>query len=140
MGFDFTVALAPSGPNIDRELQYVKSALLYADKVTLISPMAYIYTQLTNDSSTMDIQGILRLLDNVLPLCEHADPAAYTDMLDSINQIRSWLASKKKFRSMPKLTQITLKQGLTVVRNYKSCGGAENGVTVKVTPFFCVQG
>ncbi len=31
-------------------------------------------------------------------------------------------------------------QGLTVVRNYKSCGGAENGVTVKVTPFFCVQG
>ena len=32
------------------------------------------------------------------------------------------------------------KKGLTVVRNYKSCGGAENGVTVKVTPFFCVQG
>ena len=31
-------------------------------------------------------------------------------------------------------------EGLTVVRNYKSCGGAENGVTVKVTPFFCVQG
>lgn len=121
MGFDFTVALAPSGPNIDRELQYVKSALLYADKVTLISPMAYIYTQLTNDSSTMDIQGILRLLDNVLPLCEHADPAAYTDMLDSINQIRPWLASKKKFRSMPKLTQITLKQALlefcTVINN-----------------------
>lgn len=27
-------------------------------------------------------------------------------------------------------------KGLTVVRNYKSCGGAENGVTVKVTPFF----
>ena len=33
-----------------------------------------------------------------------------------------------------------INQGLTVVRNYKSCGWAENGVTVKVTPFFCVQG
>ena len=31
-------------------------------------------------------------------------------------------------------------KGLTVVRNYKSCGEAENGVTMKVTPFFCVQG
>ena len=40
MGLDFTVAIAPSLQNIDRELQYVKSALLYADKVTLISPVA----------------------------------------------------------------------------------------------------
>ncbi len=41
----------------------------------------------------------------------------------------------------PQKQQKALKtQGLTVVRNYKSCGGAENGVTVKVTPFFCVQG
>lgn len=65
MGFDFTVALAPSGPNIDRELQYVKSALLYADKVTLISPMAYLYTQLANDSSKMDMKEMVRLLDYI---------------------------------------------------------------------------
>ena len=31
-------------------------------------------------------------------------------------------------------------EGLLEYMNYKSCGGAENGVTVKVTPFFCVQG
>ena len=47
MGFDFTVAITPSLQNIDRELQYVKSALLYADKVTLISPVVYLYTQLS---------------------------------------------------------------------------------------------
>lgn len=112
MGFDFTVALAPSGPNIDRELQYVKSALLYADKVTLISPMAYLYTQLANDSSTMDMKEIVRLLDYVLPICQYSDPALYESMVGPINQIRPWLTSKKKLRSMPKLTQISLKQGL----------------------------
>ena len=31
-------------------------------------------------------------------------------------------------------------QDLTVVRDYKSCGGAENGVTVKVTPFSASKG
>ena len=31
-------------------------------------------------------------------------------------------------------------QGLIVIRYYLALRGAENGVTVKVTPFFCVQG
>lgn len=112
MGFDFTVALAPSGPSIDRELQYVKSALLYADKVTLISPMAYLYTQLANDSSKMDMKEMVRLLDYVLPICQNSDPVLYESMVGPINQIRPWLTSKNKLRSMPKLTQISLRKGL----------------------------
>lgn len=112
MGFDFTVALAPSGPSIDRELQYIKSALLYADKVTLISPMAYLYTQLANDSSKMDMKEMVRLLDYVLPICQNSDPILYESMIGPINQIRPWITSKKKLRSMPKLTQISLRKGL----------------------------
>lgn len=33
-----------------------------------------------------------------------------------------------------------LNQGLIVIRYYLALRGAENGVTVMVTPFFCVQG
>lgn len=95
MGFDFTVALAPSGPNIGRELQYVKSALLYADKVTLISPMAYLYTQLTNDSSKMDMKEMVRLLAYILPICQNSDPALYESMVEPINQIRPWITNRK---------------------------------------------
>ena len=31
-------------------------------------------------------------------------------------------------------------QGLIVIRYYLALRGAENGVTIMVTPFFCVQG
>ncbi len=34
----------------------------------------------------------------------------------------------------------TSTQGLIVIRYYLALRGAENGVTVMVTPFFCVQG
>ena len=112
MGFDFTVALAPSGPSVDRELQYVKSALLYADKVTLISPMAYLYTQLANDSSKMDMKEMVHLLDYVLPICQNSDPALYESMVEPINKIRPWITNRKKLRSLPKLTQMSIKQGL----------------------------
>ena len=33
-----------------------------------------------------------------------------------------------------------LEEGLIVIRYYLALRGAENGVTVMVTPFFCVQG
>lgn len=42
MGFEFTIAVQPELTHIDKELRYIKSALLYADRITLISPMAYI--------------------------------------------------------------------------------------------------
>ena len=76
----------------------MKSALLYADKVTLISPMAYLYTQLANDSSKMDMKEMVRLLDYILPICQNSDPVLYKSMIGPINQIRPWLISKKKHR------------------------------------------
>ena len=43
-------------------------------------------------------------------------------------------------RWMNKNAKIPLSQGLIVIRYYLALRGAENGVTVMVTPFFCVQG
>ena len=40
MSFDFTIALVPKECDLTQEMKYIKSALLYADQVTLISPMA----------------------------------------------------------------------------------------------------
>ena len=42
---------------------------------------------------------------------------------------------KKKFG----MENMTI-EGLIVIRYYLALRGAENGVTVMVTPFFCVQG
>ena len=42
---------------------------------------------------------------------------------------------KKKFG----IENMTI-EGLIVIRYYLALRGAENGVTVMVTPFFCVQG
>lgn len=38
------------------------------------------------------------------------------------------------------MRKILYLQGLIVIRYYLALRGAENGVTVMVTPFFCVQG
>ena len=38
------------------------------------------------------------------------------------------------------LSKMYTPEGLIVIRYYLALRGAENGVTVMVTPFFCVQG
>jgi len=46
---NFTVAVIPTTKNLVNELQYIKSALLYADKISLISPLAYTFTLLADE-------------------------------------------------------------------------------------------
>lgn len=107
MGLDFTVAIAPSLKNIDRELQYVKSALLYADKVTLISPMAYLYVQLSESRNNLNEKSIIRLFKYVLPLCEKEDPETFKQGQEVINQISALVFSKQyKALSMPRKLEL----------------------------------
>ena len=49
---------------------------------------------------------------------------------DTIGGFNSMIEKQKKAEG----------EGLIVIRYYLALRGAENGVTVKVTPFFCVQG
>lgn len=47
--FNFSIAVSPNKKiNLDIEMKFIKSALLYADKITIISPIAYLYFQLTD--------------------------------------------------------------------------------------------
>lgn len=111
MGFDFTIAVQPSLTNIDRELQYIKSALLYADKIILISPMAYMYTQLTTGGADFDERRILKLLKWALPMCQEREPETYRDGMAIVEQL-SQLMRSKQYKSVPLLMKIELRTQL----------------------------
>ena len=66
MGFDFTIAITPDKLKIDREIQYAKAALLYADNITLISPIASFCYQSMYNSRGFDRRKIEKLLSNVV--------------------------------------------------------------------------
>ena len=54
--------------------------------------------------------------------------------------LRSSASDNRLLRLYQKVYKTPENQGLIVIRYYLALRGAENGVTVKVTPFFCVQG
>lgn len=64
--FDFTIAITPNGPNLDREIQYIKSALLYADSITLISPVAEMYVDYTSDKYKKDRDSVFWAISTIL--------------------------------------------------------------------------
>lgn len=109
MAFNFTVAVAPSVTNIDRELLFIKSALLYADRVTLISPMAYLYTQLTSSGNKLDEKTLIKLIKLVLPMCETQDPETYTKGNEIIGQLSSIVMSKR-YKAVPMIRKIELRK------------------------------
>ena len=110
MGFDFTVAITPS-KNLEREMQYIKAALLYADRITLISPLAYLYTQLSTEGKNLDEFVVLRMFESVLPLCKDQKPELYRDGVSALNQLRPLLRSKK-YRAVPVLEKIKIRKEL----------------------------
>ena len=114
MGLNFTVAMAPTLKNIDRELQYVKAALLYADKVTLISPMAYIYTQLSSNGARMDIRSLIRLLKYIVPLCHERAPETYRRGQETINEL-SRIVSSKQYKSLSMPQKIEMRRLLNAI-------------------------
>ena len=114
MGLDFTVAIAPSLQNIDRELQYVKSALLYADKVTLISPVAYLYVQLSENGTNLNERSIIKLLKYVLPLCEQQSPETFKQGQAVIDQL-SKLVFSNRYSSLPMVQKLEMKRMLNTI-------------------------
>lgn len=111
MSFDFTVAITPSMTNIDRELQYIKSALLYADQVTLISPMAYLYTQLSMNGSKLDEKALIRLLNFILPMCREKSPETFRQGQEVVGQLSSIILSKR-YKAIPMIHKIEMRKML----------------------------
>ena len=112
MGFDFTIAIAPKDTKIDRELQYIKAALLYADKITLISPAAYFYSQMQDKMDSMDIRKLTQLIEYIAPLVKGKDPSLFYELDQLISQLRPWVRSKGKYRSIPILSRMEFKKFL----------------------------
>lgn len=107
MGFDFTIALVPDDINLNRELQYIKSALLYADSITLISPVAYIFQQLTNEAYQKSSLSALKLFQQMMPLIKAADMNTYTEALPVLNQFSAILRDRR-FRSIPYVERLKI--------------------------------
>lgn len=46
-------------------MKYIKSALLYADKVTLISPLAYMFDRLTDKGNGLNERTVIKLVEQI---------------------------------------------------------------------------
>lgn len=112
MEFDFTVAIAPKIVNIDRELQYVKSALLYADKILLISPLAYMYTQLSWKGVTINEKDIVRILNTCMPMIEEYDKSSLPMMKKALEEFSSLFYSKR-YKGVPYLQKLEIRRQLS---------------------------
>lgn len=111
MGFNFTIALAPSGIDLDRELQYIKSALLYADNITLISPVAYIFHQLTDESYRKDIFSALKLFQQMMPLIKTVDANTYAEAIPVLKQFSDILYGRR-YRAIPYVERLKINRQL----------------------------
>jgi len=97
---DFTIAIAPKATSIEQDILYIKSALLYADTITLISPMASTYFSLTNEADRKSEKSIFNLVNKVMPFCQASNPTKYQEMETSLIQFRELLFSKQ-YKAVP---------------------------------------
>lgn len=79
MKFDFTIAIVPNNTSLEREMNYIKSALLYADQVMLISPLAYMFDRLTDNSNGLNERTVIKLFEQILPLAKLNDTSFYEE-------------------------------------------------------------
>lgn len=105
--FNFTIAVAPKGANMHQDMLFIKSALLYADSITLISPVASTYYELTNDGNIKNEKSMLNLLEKVIPLCRKVDPIKIEGILPIILQLKVMIYSKQ-YASVPMNVKIPL--------------------------------
>lgn len=113
MNFDFTIAVQPELTHIDRELQYIKSALLYADKIILISPMVYMYTQLTTGGVAFDEKRMIKLVQFILPLFKEQEPETYYEGKSAIDNLSS-IVNSKRYNSIPFVEKLKLRNQIKI--------------------------
>ena len=109
--FDFTIAVAPKTMSIEQDMQYIKSALLYSDSITLISPMASAYYMLTDSSHQKNENSVVNLIYKVLPFCEAADPVTCGNFRSALNEFKNIL-SNKSYKHLPLKQTLPIKTAL----------------------------
>lgn len=111
MSFDFTIAIVPNNTSLERELGYIKSALLYADKVTLISPLAYMFDRLTDKKNGLNEKTVLQLIEQILPIAKLNDPDLYDNSYPVIKQF-SQIIRSKQYKSIPYVKKLEIQRQL----------------------------
>lgn len=111
MSFDFTIALLPKELDLTQEMNYVKSALLYADQVSLISPMAYLFHQFTDEKNSLNEKNAIKLFYKILPLIKEKDPDTYNSFYPVLNEL-SKIVNGKQYNSLPYVKKIQIKSQL----------------------------
>ena len=96
MSFNFTVAVVPNNFNINTELQYIKSALLYADEITLISPIAYLYTLITNDMNFKNERDAYESIKRIIPFIKSSNGKTYSELNAYMSECSKILFENKK--------------------------------------------
>lgn len=97
--FNVTIATYPNQISLQNDIRYIKSTLLYADNVTLISPLASVYTDLSNNQSTLDEIAVLNLFERAAPYCRAGDVDLEKQIINTVEKLR--VVMKTKNRSIP---------------------------------------
>ena len=111
MGFDFTIAIVPDNTSLEREMKYIKSALLYADKVTLISPLAYMFNRLTDKGNGLNERTVIKLLEQILPLAKLNDASFYEESYPIIKEFSDIIHSKQ-YKSISYVKKLEIQRKL----------------------------
>jgi hypothetical protein len=111
MGFDFTIAVYPDNKSVDRDLYFIKAALLYADKVRLISPLTYLYVQLSDESNKLNEKSAIRMIKKIMPLAKVCDTEIYNSSVPVLEQLEKIVYSKN-YNSYPLVKKLDLQRML----------------------------
>ena len=113
---DFTIAIAPRTTSIEQDMLFIKSALLYADTITLISPIASTYFDLTNEADRKNEKTIFSLMDKVLLFCRASNPAYCQSIEPTLKQFKDLLFSKK-YKAIPMKIKLPMISSLRTFGN-----------------------
>lgn len=111
MGFNFTIAIVPDTTNLNRELEYIKSALLYADEITLISPLAYMFNKITYFENSRDERVIFNLINQVLPIAKQVDDQFYNYAVPIMGQFEQLIKSRQ-YKHMQYIKRLEIQKEL----------------------------
>lgn len=111
--FDFTIAVSPkSFISLDREMKYIKTALLYADSIKLISSVAHIFFELTDETHKKDEKQALELIDKVIPFIKIADVNVYNQYINEVRPELKGIIYNKKYKNAPMVYKLQIRNVL----------------------------
>lgn len=108
--FNFTIAVSPeSFISLDREMKYIKTALLYADTIKLVSPVAHIFVELTDQAYKRNEKHTLELIDKVIPFIKIADINLYNQYINEVRPELKGIIYSKRYKNAPMVYKLQIR-------------------------------